>query len=212
VPRLCIGFACRGSCSDSRGNDLEASEDELKALGTAAATSGSVALFHVVGVTPEAPTLEAAAGGTADGLPKLSITPDDLSAVLDRLCTLEIGQPIAAVCLGTPHFSLTEFAGLARLLDGRRRDARVEVYVSTSREIAATVEADPEFASLARFGVKIVVDTCTYVTRVVRSEQGAILTNSAKWAHYAPGNMRQKIGLMTLERCIRSAESGRVAP
>ena len=43
------------------------SEDDLKALGAAAASSGAVALFHVVGRTPEAPDLETACGGLDAG-------------------------------------------------------------------------------------------------------------------------------------------------
>ncbi|MBG9220539.1 DUF521 domain-containing protein, partial [Bacteroides ovatus] len=47
------------------GLPVDTTEDELKALGAAAASSGAVALFHAVGVTPEAPTLDAALHGQA---------------------------------------------------------------------------------------------------------------------------------------------------
>ena len=182
-------------------------EDDLKALGAAAASSGALALFHIAGVTPEAPTLDAIADADAR---KIVITAGDLMAALAALCPLTEGEPIAAVCLGTPHFSLAEFRRLATLLDRRRDRSAVEIYVSTAREIAARVEADPDFASLAEFGVRLVVDTCTYLAPVVRRSRGAIVTNSAKWAHYGPANLKRRAGLMSLERCIRSAVAGRV--
>jgi predicted aconitase len=37
---------------------VQPAEDQLKAFAAAAASSGRVALFHMVGVTPEAPTLD----------------------------------------------------------------------------------------------------------------------------------------------------------
>ena len=89
--------------------------------------------------------------------------------------------------------------------------ASVEVYVSTSRETASCVRGQERFAPLFAFGVEIVVDTCTYLAPVVRERQGAIVTNSGKWAHYGPGNLKRRVGLMTLERCLRSAVEGRVA-
>ncbi|HWT43414.1 MAG TPA: aconitase X, partial [Sphingopyxis sp.] len=117
---------------------------------------------------------------------------------------------VAAVCLGTPHYSIHEFARLDRAVEGRRRSPETEVYVSTSREIAAAVAADPAFDALRAFGVNVVVDTCTYLAPVVRQTSGLILTTSGKYAHYGPGNLGRRVALMTLERCIRSAETGRV--
>src|SRR5271154_2083776 len=86
-----------------------ASEDDLKALGAAAASSGAVALFHVVGVTPEAPDLKTACGGVAPEL-RLRLTADDLRQAARSLSTVGGGAPLGAVSLGTPPFSLAEFA------------------------------------------------------------------------------------------------------
>jgi predicted aconitase len=145
-------------------------------------------------------------------LPIRLITSADLQEAVTRLCPLQEGEPVSALCLGTPHFSMTEFQALNAAVVGRSVAPGVEVYVSTSREIAAAVDHDAQFAPLRVFGVKIVVDTCTYVAPVVRNTQGAIVTTSAKYAHYGPGNLRRRVGLMTLQRCIRSAELGKVAP
>jgi predicted aconitase len=126
------------------------------------------------------------------------------------LCPLETGELVGAMCLGTPHFSRHEFTLLAQAVVGKKAAPGVEVYVSTSREIAADVRTSWEFQHLEHFGVRTVVDTCPYVASIVRRPDGAIVTNSAKFAHYAPGVMRRRVGLMTLERCVRSAELGKV--
>jgi len=201
-----LGLRAPGQVPFLRGLPLDSSEDELKALGAAGASSGALALFHVEGVTPEA------GGQATDDLSLLSVTPADLAAAITSLCPVGTGEDVAAICLGTPHYSIGEFRTLNAAVDGRRLALGVTLFVSTSREIAAMVDADPAFARLRAFGVNLVVDTCTYVAPVVGRPDGAILTTSAKYAHYGPGNIKRRIGLMTLERCLRSAELGRVAP
>ncbi len=119
-------------------------EDQLKTLGSAAASSGSVAMFHVVGSTPEASTIEAATGGAAiDALPHVAalphviLTPADLRSAWDELSTVTTDAStdtvIGAVSLGTPHYSITEFAVLVELVKGARRRAIGSVSRSTCR-------------------------------------------------------------------------------
>lgn len=190
------------------GLPADASEDELKAFGAAAASSGAVALFHAIGITPECKKWGDGAGGKSLK-DQQSCAVSELQEALAKLCPLELGEPVAAMCLGTPHFSVAEFDRLARCVTGRRAAPGVQVYVSTSREIASQIESGSGYAALAHFGVRIVVDTCTYLAPVV-STQGAIVTNSAKYAHYGPGNLSRRVGLMTMERCIACAERGEV--
>src|ERR1700730_10455373 len=88
-------------------------EDELKAFAAAAASSGRVALFHMVGVTPEAPTLDAAFQ-RRDVPPAIAITTADLRAARNELTTAD-GRELDMVILGSPHFSVAEFRQLAPL-------------------------------------------------------------------------------------------------
>lgn len=207
----CLGYAV-GECSVGRvplinNAPTDASEDELKAFGAAAASSGDLALFHMAGVTPEADS----AAVDARPAERVSVSPGELARQLAILCPVEVGEPVAAVCLGTPHFSLDEFRKLAVLVDGNKTAAGVELFVSTSREIAAIVESEAEFRPVLAFGFRLVVDTCTYLAPVVPATNGVVLTNSAKWAHYGPGNLGLRTGLMSMQRCIRSAQLGKVA-
>jgi predicted aconitase len=206
-----LGSRSSGHVPVVSGLPSNASEDDLKALGACAASAGSIALFHAVGITPEATTVSQATGGIKAGLKTVTITSDDLHEAVRSLCPVQPGEKIAAVCLGTPHFSIAEFENFARLVHGRRASPDVEVYISTSREIAAHVESASELSAVLAFGTKLVVDTCTYLAPVVRETTGAIVTNSGKWAHYGPGNLGRRVGLMALEQCVRSAETGQAA-
>lgn len=191
-----------------RGAPADTNEDELKAIGAAAASSGAVAMFHMIGVTPEAATLEEATGGRNVDVQIAGRA--ELVAVRDRLCRVEPGEKVAALCVGTPHFSLQEFKRLAELMHDRRAAPEVDILVSTSRETAAQLEQEGWAGSLFDFGVKTVLDTCTYLVPPTIRGSGVVVTNSAKWAHYAPGNTGRRPALMSLERCVRCAEKGEV--
>jgi predicted aconitase len=190
-----------------RGLPATTSEDDLKALGAAAASSGAVALFHAIGLTPEAPTLEAAFGGQAPER-VVRLEADDLRAAARSLSTVAEGAPLAAVTLGTPHFSLREFERLMPLLEGGT--PRVDIWINTGR---ATLEALRERGWEARLRaarVILVVDTCTYATKLMPPAEGAVMTNSGKCAYYAPGNLGVDVAFGSLAECVASARSGRV--
>ncbi|CAN5469920.1 aconitase X catalytic domain-containing protein [soil metagenome] len=180
------------------------SEDRLKALGAAAASSGSVAMFHVVGSTPEAPTLEAA---VQLGSPVELIGLEDLRAVRNELTTFG-GEALTAVSLGTPHASLAELERYAALLGGRRVHSDVECLVSTGRDTLAA--AGDVAAVLRAAGVELLVDTCSYIAPILRSADGPVMTDSGKWAYYAPGNIGAQVVFGSSQECIGSAVAGRV--
>jgi predicted aconitase len=188
------------------GLPSDTSEDRLKAIGAAAASSGAVALFHAVGVTPEAPTLEAALQGRAPES-TIDVTLDRLRRAHSSLSTVTAEERIDAVSLGTPHYSVTEFERLIELLSGRH--LAVDLYVSTSRFVLDEIARRGWLEILRRAGVRVVVDTCTYVTTILDTT-GVVMTDSAKWAYYAPGNIGVEVVFGSTTECVRSAETGRV--
>lgn len=183
-----------------------ASEDNLKALGAAAASSGAVAMFHMVGVTPEAPSLGAACGGRAPER-TLLIGPADFRRAMAEL-TSTTTQQLGAVSVGTPHFSRAEFTLLHEALGSRRVADDVEFFVSTGRDILAQLDAEGLGPALRERGVRIVTDTCTYLTPILSGRPGAVMTNSGKWAWYAPNNLGYDVVFATLEECVESAVRG----
>lgn len=188
------------------------SEDQLKAFGAAAASSGGVAMFHVVGITPEAPTVEAALGPLAPpaAVETIRLTPDDLRAARTALTTAR-GDHLDVVSIGTPHASLDEVAQLAaHLAGGPPLSERVDLYLSLNRSVLAQAQQHGLVTPLEQAGVRLVVDTCTYVTPILRSDARVAMTNSGKWAHYAPANLGIDVVVGSLAECVASARAGRV--
>jgi predicted aconitase len=184
------------------------SEDDLKALGAAAASSGAVGMFHAIGITPEAPTMEAALQGVV-AAETVAVTREMLYTARDRLSGAH-GGPLAAVSVGTPHASLDEIAAVARLFAGRSAHRDVDFYLSTGREVLAAASAAGYLARLEQAGVQVVVDTCTYIAPIMRPRRGVVMTDAAKWAYYAPANLGVDVVFGTIEECVASAVAGEV--
>ncbi len=184
------------------------SEDRLKAIGAAAASSGAVAMFHAVGSTPEAPTLEAALGGSRpDAIETFSLA--ELQAARDSLTSGHEAGPLRAVALGTPHASLVELTRILDLLGGDRPARGVELVVSTGRDVLEGADAVGIGGRLRDAGVTLLVDTCSYVSPVFGGH-GPVMTDSAKWAFYAPGTIGRTAIFGSTAECVRSAVAGRV--
>jgi predicted aconitase len=177
----------------------------LKAISSAAASSGGVELWHAVGVTPEAPQLGAVfrTGETHQ------VTADDLAQAHHDLSTAADG-PLDAVALGTPHFGLGEFEALVRLFDGRKVKAGLPMLVSTSRGVREMARARGWIDMLEKSGVEVPVDICTYHSPRVRGLKGRVMTNAAKWAYYAPGMLGVEVAFGSLKECVESAIRGAV--
>jgi predicted aconitase len=202
-----------GSLSGTRipvvnGLPSTANEDQLKALGASAATSGAVALFHAVGITPEAPTLNDAFCGH-DPSERIVVDLDLLNSTLEKLSTVPDGK-IDVVALGSPHYSLNEFDLLLKHLSRSTFHSAVQFVVCTNRLVLNELKKRGWLEQLESAGVQIVVDTCVVVAPIVRVREGVLMTNSGKFAHYSPGNIGLQVVFGSLEECIRSAEIGRV--
>ncbi len=132
-----------------------------------------------------------------------------LRGARDALTTRPDG-PLAAVCVGTPHLSLREVGYLLALLDGGRIHPSVAVYAQTGRDVLAELRRRGEHEALRERGVRVVVDTCTYFGPILRTAAGVVMTDSAKWAYYAPANLGVEVVLGSTEECVRSAREGRI--
>lgn len=188
------------------GISAEPTGDQLKAFCAAAATSGSVALSHIVGVTPEAPTRADAFGHR----PPRRTLDIDLAMLRDarRLLTTALPGPVDVVAFGSPHCSLAECGRLAALMRGRQASPGVEVFITTSRAIRTILELRGDLAVLEAFGAKVTADTCIVVSPLVKRDAQVLMTNSAKYAHYAPGLIGVQSVFGSTEDCVASAISG----
>lgn len=184
---------------------LDIGDDWGKAFGAAAASGGGVAMFHIAGVTPEAPDLATATQGRPPILER-RITCADLMAAYRQLNTATPDARLGGVSLGTPHLSRAQLVDMADRLAGRR--VRVPTYATTSRAVTA---AEPDAVGrLEECGVTIVRDTCIYGPSKVIDPEGAMMTNSAKWAYYAPAQLGYQVVLASRADCLESAVGGRI--
>ncbi len=121
------------------GSPVHPDEDDLKAFGAASASVGAVGLFHVAGVTPEAPDLETALQHQKpEGV--IRVTREMIEATRKRLSTVEQVDHIDAVAIGSPHLSRTEFDRLERAIAERK--LAVPLYACTGRHALVELEKD----------------------------------------------------------------------
>lgn len=183
-------------------------DDQLKALGAASASSGGVALFHMVGVTPEASTLESAFQGRGPQ-EVIEVTMDLLRGARRELTHADTDE-LDMVVLGSPHFSLAEFKQLAPLVEGKRRNERVKFLVTSSRAMTQLAQQGGYLQSLEAFGAQLTVDTCILASPMLPPKIKTLMTNSAKFAYYTPGLLGRNITFGSLKDCVESAVAGRI--
>jgi len=192
------------------GLPVRATDDHLKALGAAAASSGAVALFHAIGVTPEANTLEEALQGSH---PEriIDVQSSDLKAAWSDLSTAAEGEKLDVVILGCPHFSFAEFQQLAQAIEdlgGGPRHPTCRMLILTSQTSYSLLQRSDFVDPLTDFGVEIVLDTCMFHTPIIGPETKVVMTNSGKCAYYAPGHLDVQVAFSSLRDCICSAIAG----
>jgi len=184
-----------------RGLDhLAPSDDDLKALSAAFATTSSAAMFHAEGITPEA------GDAVLAGAPEISVSLHDLIALREQINTAN-QEAIDLVCLGNPHFSLAECARLSQLCKGRSKRKGVDLLVTLSRYVYGQAKAAGYVGPLEAFGVRFIRDTCWCMlgAPVVPESNLAIMTNSGKFAHYAPGLINRPVYFGSLSECVDAA-------
>lgn len=156
--------------------------DELKHLGASLASYGSMAMFHMVGATPEAPTLEAAFGGAAPAA-AMTVTDADLQAVFDAYQYKDGGANI--VVFSGPQLSLYEMQSLSERFAGRRVAPGMAAVVTTNHMIYSDAKRLGYVDVLEAAGVTILQGVCFYILQrlsKIREENGwtNLISNSGK--------------------------------
>jgi predicted aconitase len=96
------------------------------------------------------------------------------------------------------------------LLGDKAVRPKVPIYVNTGRETLESLRRDGKLVFIEDRNIRIVADTCTYLTAILERLDGAVMTNSGKWAHYAPANLGVKVAFGSMEDCVASAIAGSV--
>jgi len=180
------------------------SQDEAKQLCAALATSGGVSMCHIAGITPEAPSLEAAFHGEvpAEFVGFTDATLRDMYASLRN----RTGDEVDSVILGCPHASIREIAEISALLKGKRVADGVRLWINAARATKAGADAMGYTRVIEAAGGTILCDTCPTNMRIPARR---IVTSGFKQAHYARGMVGAEVIVAPLEPCIRAALAGR---
>ncbi|KAL3461708.1 hypothetical protein BJX64DRAFT_260335 [Aspergillus heterothallicus] len=187
-------------------SSLVPTRDNLKAFGAAFATLSSAPMFHILGVTPESTTLDAVLSKDLE-IQSISVNLDALTSCWEQLNTASPGQDVGLISLGNPHFSLQEIRHLAQLCRGRQKGDAVTVIITCSRACYGLATQAGLIKELEKFGIQFVTDTCWCMIGepIILPSTKAIMTNSAKYAHYGPGITGRQFVFGSLAQCVDSA-------
>ncbi|HSN42337.1 MAG TPA: aconitase X, partial [Burkholderiales bacterium] len=185
--------------------------DELKHLGAGLASYGSMGMFHMVGVTPEAPSLEAALGGNTPHT-TMTITNADLEQVY-RGYDLKDGRCDLIVFSG-PQLSLWEIKNLSGRFDGRQVKQGTQVFMTSSNGVLSAARKLGYVQKLEAAGVTIMEGVCFYILQnlsQMRQRNGwtNMISNSAKIVNII-GAHRFNTILRRTQDCVDIAVTGRI--
>ena len=192
------------------GIDRIPSSDEMKHFGAALASYGSVALFHMVGITPEAQRIDDVLSA------QTSVRSYDLGEADIRSFQQGYAQAIETVDLvvfSAPQLSLVEMAQVADLLDGRR--ATVPLLAITSPQVKPDADRMGLTARIEAAGGTVLSGMCFYQSyaREMAEANGwkRLATNSAKLVNIV-GGYGYRPALLSMAACVDAAcDGGRIA-
>ncbi|HTU01398.1 MAG TPA: aconitase X, partial [Candidatus Sulfotelmatobacter sp.] len=166
----------------------------------------AITMFHVAGITPEAPTLDAACGGCPPRV-RQTFTRRELEQTYRSMTSLSHGDEVDTVILGCPFASLWEIQQIAEGLAGRRIADQMQLWLATSYQTAADAERLGYADIIRESGGKIIHDACPGSAAILGSRR--VVTNSFKQAHHALTVLGSRTAVASTDACIDAARTGR---
>lgn len=192
------------------GIDQKVTTDNLRSFAASLATGGSTALFHCVGVTPEAPTLEAAFGSN-EPEEIIDIGREEMLDIAEKL-SITKNEPISLVAIGCPQLSIQDFAYFSERLKGKHIAEGMELWFMGCHPVVETAKRAGYVDDLVAAGARIMMDTCPDLGCLKDSIKAmgfkSMATNSAKLAHYIPHLWNLSTYFKTTEECLDIALNG----
>jgi predicted aconitase len=185
--------------------------DLARALVISMPTSGAVTLAHIVGTTPEAPTLEAATGGKKP-VQVIRVGNREMEATWQRLNVWE-DDTVEHVALGCPHATIDEIGRIAALLEGKT--VRTSLLIGASKPVEALARQQGWADTIERAGGHF-LPVCPSITnpftrRDIAGDKQArsAATNSARSAHYLASVSGVKVFFGSERDCVNAAITGK---
>jgi predicted aconitase len=203
-----VGDAVQDTIPVISGKISDPSLIRHKHFGAAAASSGGVEMYHMVGITPEAPSIEHAFGGAPKG-ERFIYDAAARQRIYDSLNSVGSSEDVDYVMLGCPHYSIEQIAQAAALLEGRKVHTNSALWVFTSRAVKATADANGYTDVLRKAGAFLMTDTCSAISQAVPKGTKVVAVDSAKQVHYLPAMMGIEGWYGTTAECIEAACTGK---
>jgi len=179
-----------------------------KHFGAAAASSGGVEMYHIVGVTPEAPTLDAAFGANSPA-EVFRYGPDERRRTYEALNANASDPNVDYVMLGCPHAALEQIEDACRLLDGRRISESCRLWIFTSRPVRQRADERGLTDVIRKAGGHVLTDTCSAIGLALPPGTKVAALDSAKQVHYLPAMTGIQAWFGSTADCIDAALTGR---
>lgn len=207
-----LGYFAGGLVQDQRpvitGDFAHPDLAGLKHFGAAAASSGGVELYHLPGITPEAPTLEAAFNGRRPPEP-VHYGLAERRQVYETLNNQGDTTDVDFVLLGCPHASIDQIRAAARALEGKTLHSGTQLWIMTPRALKAVADRSGYTETIEAAGGKLLTDSCPAMSRVAPPGTRVFATDSAKQAHYLPAILGIEAWFGSLADCVDAAVTGR---
>ena len=180
----------------------------LKHFGAAASSSGGVEMYHLVGVTPEAPTLDVAFSGNQP-VEHWHYGAAERRATWDKLNANASDSQVDYVMLGCPHYTIEQIWEAAQLLEGRKVHENCELWLFTPRAIKTLSDQNGYTRIIEAAGGHILSDSCSAMSRATPKGTKVVALDSAKQAHYLPAILGLQAWFGSTADCIDAACTGR---
>lgn len=198
-----LGKGCGTRVPVIDGIQGKVSTAALHKMGAAAASTGAVAMYHIPGVTPEAPTIEKAFGGRS---PSATIEIDDrvLEKTKEEMSSQGTAGPVDIIGVGCPHYTFEEVVSIVKLLAGRKVHPEVQLWICTHDGVIELARQSGIAQMIKEAGGRL-FSGCLYCLHCVEPYSGMrLMSDSGKLCYYRPaiyGGRRE---------CVEAAIRGKV--
>ena len=184
-------------------------KENLRDFSATAASSGGIALYHMIGVTPEAQTMEMAFGGKKPQ-ETVEIHLKEIAEAERQLTNPDIEGNIDIILLGCPHFSYDDCQKVIDLFNGRRVHDNMEFWITVGRDISDRMKDSGLYEELGRRGIRVYKEGCALEFRAQKHNVKSIMSNSGKFGTYCFGLTGLQPVFGSLKECVETAVAGRL--
>ncbi len=202
------GYAVEENIPVISGVDYQPNLIRHKHFGAAAASSGGVELYHMVGITPEAPSREVAFGGNKP-VETIKYGQAERRKIYEMLNSNGTDENVDFVMLGCPHASIEQIWEVANLLEGKKLSPNTKLWLFTSRSVKSMADTNGYTKTIRAAGGTVLTDTCSAIGLAVPKGTKVVALDSAKQSHYLPAMMGIEAWFGTTKDCIDAALTGR---